>query len=248
MIKYNGYAIVTGGARGMGAAICRQLAKDGYDVVCNYISDSSLKKVEELAAEIKEKYGRRVLAVQGNVADPAECEKIVKTAVDAWGDNISILVNNAGVTVRKTLVDASIEEIQRVINTNMMSGFYMCKFVLPYMISRNTGCIVNITSVGSLTGYPRQTHYCASKWGMNGLTKALAKEVGANNIRVNSVAPGFIVTDMTLENKAAFDSYKAATPLGMLGEPEYIAEAVSYICGAEFVTGQVFSPNGGLVI
>ena len=247
MKKYDGYAIVTGGARGMGAAICRQLAADGYDIVCNYVSDSSRAKVETLAAEIAEKYKRRVIPAQGNVAKYEDCRR-VDTAAAALGEQIAVLVNNAGVTVRAELVDHTMEDIERVLGTNLMAGIYMCKLVLPYMYRQNAGSIVNITSIGGMTGFVRQTTYCTTKWGMNGLTKALAKEAGPHGVRVNAVAPGFIVTDMTLENKPAFESYRAASPIGMLGDPEHIAEAVSYVVGAEFMTGQVISPNGGLVI
>lgn len=248
MKKYDGYAIVTGGARGMGAAICRQLAADGYDIVCNYVSDSSRAKVETLAAEIAEKYKRRVIPAQGNVAKYEDCRRVVDTAAAAFGEQIAVLVNNAGVTVRAELVDHTMEDIERVLGTNLMAGIYMCKLVLPYMYRQNAGSIVNITSIGGMTGFVRQTTYCTTKWGMNGLTKALAKEAGPHGVRVNAVAPGFIVTDMTLENKPAFESYRAASPIGMLGDPEHIAEAVSYVVGAEFMTGQVISPNGGLVI
>ena len=160
MKKYDGYAIVTGGARGMGAAICRQLAKDGYDIVCNYVSDSSLAKVEALAAEIAEKYGRKVIAAQGNVAKYEECEKVVNTAVAALGEKIAVLVNNAGVTVRAELVDHTMDDIERVLGTNLMAGIYMCKLVLPYMYKQNTGSIVNVTSIGGMTGFIRQTTYC----------------------------------------------------------------------------------------
>ena len=248
MKKYDGYAIVTGGARGMGAAICRQLAADGYDIVCNYVSDPSRAKVETLAAEIAEKYKRRVIPAQGNVAKYEDCRRVVDTAAAALGEQIAVLVNNAGVTVRAELVDHTMEDIERVLGTNLMAGIYMCKLVLPYMYRQNAGSIVNITSIGGMTGFVRQTTYCTTKWGMNGLTKALAKEAGPHGVRVNAVAPGFIVTDMTLENKPAFESYRAASPIGMLGDPEHIAEAVSYVVGAEFMTGQVISPNGGLVI
>ena len=248
MKKYDGYAIVTGGARGMGAAICRQLAADGYDIVCNYVSDSSRAKVETLAAEIAEKYKRRVIPAQGNVAKYEDCRRVVDTAAAALGEQIAVLVNNAGVTVRAELVDHTMEDIERVLGRNLMPRIYMCKLVLPYMYRQNAGSIVNITSIGGMTGSVRQTTYCTTKWGMNGLTKALAKEAGPHGVRVNAVAPGFIVTDMTLENKPAFESYRAASPIGMLGDPEHIAEAVCYVVGAEFMTGQVISPNGGLVI
>lgn len=248
MKKYDGYAIVTGGARGVGAAICRQLAADGYDIVCNYVSDSSRAKVETLAAEIAEKYKRKVVPAQGNVAKYEDCRRVVDTAAAALGEQIAVLVNNAGVTVRAELVDHTMEDIERVMGTNLMAGIYMCKLVLPYMYRQNAGSIVNITSIGGMTGFVRQTTYCTTKWGMNGLTKALAKEAGPHGVRVNAVAPGFIVTDMTLENKPAFESYRAASPIGMLGDPEHIAEAISYVVGAEFMTGQVISPNGGLVI
>ena len=229
MKKYDGYAIVTGGARGMGAAICRQLAADGYDIVCNYVSDSSRAKVETLAAEIAEKYKRRVIPAQGNVAKYEDCRRVVDTAAAALGDLTK-------------------EDLERVLGTNLMAGIYMCKLVLPYMYRQNAGSIVNITSIGGMTGFVRQTTYCTTKWGMNGLTKALAKEAGPHGVRVNAVAPGLNATDMTLENKPAFESYRAASPIGMLGDPEHIAEAVSYVVGAEFMTGQVISPNGGLVI
>ena len=133
-------------------------------------------------------------------------------------------------------------------NVNLMAGIYMCRLVLPHMYKQNSGSIVNITSVGGMTGFPRQTTYSAAKWGMNGLTKALAKEAGPHGIRVNVMTPVFIITEMTPENRPAFDSYKAASPIGMLGEPEHIAEAVPYVVSEEFMTGQVISLNGGLVI
>ena len=156
MVKYDGYAIVTGGARGMGAAICRQLAADGYDIVCNYISTSSKAKVEALAAEIREKYGHKVIAAQGDVSRFEDCQKVVQTAVDTLGEKIGVLVNNAGITVRAELADMSQSEILRVMNTNLMAGIYMCRLVLPYMYRQNSGSIVNITSVGGMTGFPRR--------------------------------------------------------------------------------------------
>lgn len=182
MKKYDGYAIVTGGARGMGAAICRQLAADGYDIVCNYVSDSSRAKVETLAAEIAEKYKRRVIPAQGNVAKYEDCRRVVDTAAAALGEQIAVLVNNAGVTVRAELVDHTMEDIERVLGTNLMAGIYMCKLVLPYMYRQNAGSIVNITSIGGMTGFVRQTTYCTTKWGMNGLMKALAKEADRKSV------------------------------------------------------------------
>ena len=249
MVKYDGHAIVTGGARGMGAAICRQLAADGYDIVCNYISTSSKAKVEALAAEIREKYGHKVIAAQGDVSRFEDCQKVVQTAVDTLGEKIGVLVNNAGITIRAELADMSQSEILRVMNTNLMAGIYMCRLVLPYMYRQNSGSIVNITSVGGMTGFPRQTTYCAAKWGMNGLTKALAKEAGPRGIRVNAVAPGFIHTPMTDkltdEQKNAMLNQIA---MKRYGEPEEIASVVSFLASEDssYVTGQVIEISGGL--
>ena len=249
MVKYDGYAIVTGGARGMGAAICRQLASDGYDIVCNYVSASSKEKVEALAAEIGEKYGRKVIATQGDVSKFEDCQKVVQTAVEALGEKIGVLVNNAGITVRAELADMSQDEILRVMNTNLMAGIYMCHLVLPYMYRQNSGSIVNITSVGGMTGFPRQTTYCAAKWGMNGLTKALAKELAPSGIRVNAVSPGVVETDMVANvDKESMDAIREETPLGLHGKPADIVKAMAYLLEADFVTGQVLPVNGGLVI
>ena len=167
-----------------------------------------------------------------------------------------MLVNNAGITVRAELADMSQDEILRVMNPNLMAGIYMCHLVLPYMYKQNSGSIVNITSVGGMTGFPRQATYCAAKWGMNGLTKAPAKGAGPHGIRVNAVCPGPTEGTPLMENTLRTDPGKEARlegeiiPLGRLGTAGDVAEAVVWLCSplSRHTTGQALSVDGGLHI
>ncbi len=249
MMRLKGYAIVTGGSRGLGKAMCLQLASEGYNVVVNYVSDGSKAKTDELVKKMETEYGVKGLGVQADVSDYAQCQKLVQEAVAAFGENIAVLVNNAGIAVGKSFLEVTPDEYQRLININLTSVLHCTHVVVPYMVKQNYGAIVSTSSVGGLMGVANQVDYSAAKAGVIGFTKAMAKEFGPHNITVNAIAPGMIWTDMLKgSSQEAVEGLKQVTPLGIIGEPQDIADCLSYIINAKFLTGQTISPNGGLTI
>ena len=243
-----GFAIVTGSARGLGVGMVLQLAEEGYDVVINYTSSSSAPLAEAVAEKARG-FGVGAIVVQGSVEDYDQCEKIVQAGVDAFGDKIAVLVNNAGIAGGTMFKDLDPKAYKRMVDIHLIGTMNCSHIVIPYMVKANIGCIINISSVCGIMGVPGQADYSAAKAGVIGFTKALAKELGGFNIRVNCIAPGMIATEMVAaQPKEAVDALKAITPLGCLGEVEDIAECMSYIVSAKFLTGQTISPNGGLTI
>lgn len=240
-------AIVTGSSRGIGAAIAKALAVQGAKVVINH--RNSAEDAEKTASEIAE-VGGEVKIIQADVSDSDESHKLVKETIDTYGQ-IDILVNNAG-TTRDTLIMTMKEaDWDLVLQTNLNSTFYCSKAVVRPMMKKRRGRIINITSVVGLAGQAGQTNYAASKAGIVGFTKSLAKEVGSRNITVNAVAPGFIPTALTdVLPEEMMEQVKQNTPLGRLGSVEEVASAVVYLASDEaaFVTGQVLSVDGGLVM
>jgi 3-oxoacyl-[acyl-carrier protein] reductase len=233
-------ALVTGGSRGIGAAICRELARAGAKVAVNYRSGKDL--AEEVAAEIGG------FAVAGDVADAAGAQELIEQAEEELGD-VDVLVNNAGITRDTLIARMSDEDWELVINTNLRGAFNTARAVSRKMLRRRSGAIVNLTSVVGLHGNPGQVNYAASKAGIVGLTKALARELGSRGVRVNAVAPGYIDTALTqVLPEPARGAILANTPLGRLGEPEDVAAAVRFLCSdeASFVTGEVLLVDGGL--
>ena len=246
-------AIITGGSRGLGAAMAKKLGEMGYNVVLAFHSASSQKLTEEVAAEIEEKYGVETLIVRADVSMFEECEKLVQATIDRFGDKVSVLVNNAGITNNCNWIDITPDQYQRVIATNLLSFMHMTHLVLPYMVnhsSKEDQCnIVNISSVGGLTGVINQADYCASKAGVIGMSRALALEYAGKGIRVNCIAPGMIMTDMLRGvNQDELNALAATIPEGYIGGVEDIADAMEYLLKANYVTGQVVSPNGGFVM
>lgn len=246
-------AIITGGSRGIGAAMTKKLGEMGYNVVINYRSASSKAGTEQIAADLQKTYGVKTLVVKADVSKYEDCETLVNEAVKAFGPNIDVLINNAGITNNCNWIDITREAYENVINTNLMSFLHMTHLVLPHMINhsdkKNQCCIVNTSSVGGLTGVINQADYCASKSGIIGLTRALALEFASRGVRVNAIAPGMIMTDMLRGvNQDELNALAATIPEGFIGDVSDIAGAMEYILKAPYVTGQVISPNGGFVL
>ena len=246
-------AIITGGSRGIGKALSLKLGEMGYNVVINYRSESSKALSDDIAATLEKEYGVKTLVVKADVSRYEDCEALVKAAVDHFGDNIDVLVNNAGITNNCNWIDITREAYERVINTNLMSFLHMTHLVLPYMINHsskdNQCCIVNTSSVGGLTGVINQADYCASKSGIIGLSRALALEFAGRGVRVNVIAPGMIMTDMLRGvNQDELNALAATIPEGYIGDVSDIAGALEYLLTAPYVTGQIISPNGGFVL
>ena len=238
-------AVVTGGSRGIGRAICLELARRGANVVFSYAGNTAAadKTLEELKA-----LGVEARAIQGNVADPAAAKTLIDTAVKELG-GIHILVNNAGITRDGLAMAMKEEDFDAVIETNLKGAFLCMKAAIRPMMRARYGRIVNLSSVVALRGNPGQVNYCASKAGLIGMTKSLAKEMGARGITVNAVAPGYISTDMTAAlPDAARDAMLSTIPVGRAGSPEDVAAAVAFLASEEagYITGQVLSVDGGM--
>lgn len=238
-------AIVTGGARGIGKAIVETLAKKGIRVIANY--NKSEEKAKILKQEL-EKENIKIDIFQADVSKKVECKKLIQYAINQYG-KIDILVNNAGISKIQLINEVTEEDWNEMIYTNLYSAFCMCQEAIPYMINRKSGTIINISSVWGIVGASQEVVYSITKAGMDGLTKALAKEVGPSNIRVNSIAPGYIETDMNKEfSEEVLEQIKEETPLERIGKPEDIAKCVEWLIEDNFTTGQIISINGGWFI
>lgn len=243
------YAIVTGGARGLGEGIARRLAGMGYNVVINYVSDRSREKADGVVSDIKNEFGVDAIAVQADVSDYAQAKKLIEESVAKFGEKIDVLINNAGIENGTRFIDLKPEQYERLVDVNLNSYMHCSHLAIPYMIKSGGGCIVNTASVGGQMGVVNQVDYCAAKSGVIGLTRGLAMEYAPDHIRVNAVAPGMIWTDMLREvDQTAVEALKQSVPLKEIGEVDDIAQAVAYLVEAKYVTGQTLGPNGGLLM
>ncbi|MGR8979923.1 MAG: 3-oxoacyl-ACP reductase FabG [Gammaproteobacteria bacterium] len=234
-------ALVTGASRGIGKAIAERLAGDGFFVIGTATTETGADAISSYLAESGK-------GLKLDVADAESIDEVIKTINDEFGPP-TVLVNNAGITRDNLLMRMKDEEWNAIINTNLTSVFRMSKAVLRGMMKAKTGRIINISSVVGSTGNAGQANYAAAKAGMVGFTKSLAKEVGSRHITVNTVAPGFIDTDMTKElSDDIKNELLSSIPLARLGEPEEIAHTVSFLAseGASYITGETIHVNGGM--
>ena len=228
-------AVVTGGSRGIGRAICEELARGGANVVLCYAGRAEAAQETVTACE---DLGAKALAVQCNVADEAQVKALMDAAVKEFG-RIDILVNNAGVTRDGLVMMMKEADFDAVIDTNLKGTFLCMKAVSRIMMKQRYGRIVNLSSVVGLRGNAGQVNYAASKAGVVGMTKSLAKELASRGVTVNAVAPGFVATDMTKDLEGQDNALLAAIPLGGMGQPEEVAEALAFLAQSPYITGEV---------
>lgn len=238
-------AIVTGGAKGIGKAAVKELASMGINVVANY--NTSEEQAKDLKEELQSK-GYNIEIYKADVSKREEVKKLVQYTKQTYGD-IDILINNAGIDQWKMFTDTTDEDWNTMLQTNLTSAFYTIQETLKYMLPKQQGCIINISSIWGITGASCEVAYSVSKAGMDGLTKALAKELGPSNIRVNSIAPGAIMTDMNKNlTPEEIEEVNKQIPMGRFGMPEEVAKCVKWLVEDTYTTGQIISPNGGWVI
>jgi 3-oxoacyl-[acyl-carrier protein] reductase len=238
-------AIVTGASRGIGRAIALELASVGAKVAVNFASSSVA--ADELVAQIVGS-GGEAIAIGADVSKAEQIDALVSTVMDKWG-RVDVLVNNAGITRDTLLLRMKIEDWQAVIDTNLTGVFSATRAVSKIMLKQKSGRIINIASVAGQMGNPGQANYSASKAGVIGFTKTVAKELSSRGITVNAVAPGFIATDMTNDLKA--EGILQFIPLGRYGQPEEVAGMVRFLAAdpaAAYITGQTFNVDGGMVM
>lgn len=238
-------AIVTGGSRGIGKAIVESLARKGIKVIANY------NKSEEKAKQLKEQLNKENISIdifKADVSKRDEVKDMIDFAIKKYG-KIDILVNNAGIEQEKMFQDITDQDWENVIKVNLYSVFCVTQEVINYMIKEKQGCIINISSMYGINGGSCAVAYSATKAGIDGMTKSLAKELGPSNIRVNSIAPGYIDTDMNKHySELEVEQVKENTPLERIGQPADISKCIEWLIEDNFTTGQVISINGGLVI
>ena len=242
----NKVALITGGTRGIGKEIAYTLAEENYDIIINYRTEND--ELKQLKNEIESKKVK-CLTVQGDVTNFEDCKQMIESAIKEFG-KIDVLVNNAGITKDMLLARMKEEDFKQVIDVNLVGTFNMTKNVISYMMKARNGRIINISSVVGIAGNAGQTNYSASKAGIIGFTKSLAKEVASRNILVNAVAPGFIETNMTdVLKQEVKDEIAKNIPLKRMGTPQDVANVVKFLASQDssYITGQVISVDGGMI-
>lgn len=237
--------LVTGGSRGIGRTIVENLARKYYNVVLNYNnSEENAKQIQKLLKE----ENIDIDIFKADVSKREEVKKLINFVINNYG-KIDVLINNAGIDQVKLFTDITDEDWDIMMNTNLKSVFYTTQETVKYMIKNKQGCIINISSIWGITGASCESHYAISKAGVDAMTKSLSKELGPSNIRINSIAPGIIDTDMNKNlTKQDLENIKKEIPLGKIGKTEDIAKCVEWIINDNYTTGQIISINGGWYI
>ena len=246
-MEENKVALITGAARGIGKAIAKKFAENGYNVVINYVSAKT--DIKTLTKEFED-LGVKVLLVKADVSNKEEAEGLVNQTIEKFG-KIDVLVNNAGITKDNLLMRMSEEDFEKVLDINLKGTFLITKFATKHMMKKRCGSIVNLASVVGVAGNAGQCNYSASKAGVIGFTKSIAKELASRNIRANAVAPGFIKTDMTdVLSDNVKENINSQIPLKRIGTAEEVAKLVYFLGTAEssYITGQVINVDGGMVM
>lgn len=234
--------IVTGGSRGIGAAIVKELTKNNYNVVLNY--NNSEEAAKQIQKELQEE-NIKIEIFKADVSKREDVKKLVNFTLDKF-KNIDVLINNAGIDQIKPFMDITDEDWNKMLEVNLNSVFYCSQEVLENMIHNKKGCIINISSIWGITGASCEVHYSASKAAIDGMTRALAKEMGPSNIRINSIAPGLVDTDMNKDiTTEELEELKKEIPLGRIAKPEEIVNSIKWLIEDEYISGQVISINGG---
>ncbi len=235
-------ALITGASRGIGRETAQKFYKNGYNVIINY------NKNEKAALDLQSKLPNSMI-IKADVSNESEVKSMIDAVIEKYGF-IDVLVNNAGIAQQKLFTDISTDEWNNMMNVNINSVYYTCKYVVPYMVSKKSGKIINVSSMWGITGASCEVHYSAAKSAVIGFTKALAKELGPSGIQVNAVAPGTIMTDMCNFDDETINSIREETPLGRIGSAADVANSIYFLASeqADFITGQIISPNGGMVI
>lgn len=241
----NKIAIVTGASRGIGRAIAKMLAENNYIVIANYYRSEA--EAVQLKEEL-ENQNKQIDIFKADVSKREEVKQLIEYTLNKYG-KIDVLINNAGISKSQLFTDVTDSDWNKIIQNNLYSAFCVTQEVLPNMIHNKNGCIINISSIWGLVGASCESIYSISKAGIDAMTKSLAKELGPSNIRVNSIAPGLIDTDMNKEySKDDIDNIKQDIPLQKIGQPEDIAKCVKWLVEDEFTTGQVIALDGGWAI
>ena len=240
-------ALITGSSRGIGRCTARKFAEEGYNIIINYKDNEEM--AESIVKEINE-IGRIAIAIKADVSKYDEVEKMFEQ-IFKYFKRLDVLINNAGIADLTLFNDIDESHWRRLFDTNVHGMFNCCKFAVPKMVEQKQGVILNMSSIWGIVGSSCETHYSATKGAINAFTKALAKELGPSNIRVNAVAPGAVETDMISEvPDEILEKIKEITPLGEIGKPEKIAEYLYFLASdlSDHMTGQIISPNGGFTI
>lgn len=241
----NKVILVTGGSRGIGANIVQELSKQGYTVIMNY------NKSEEQANKIKNELGNNGIhidIVKADISKRNEVKNLINFIIGKY-EHIDVVINNAGISQIKLFTEITDEDWNKMLQTNLTSAFYVTQEAVPSMIQKKSGCIINISSVWGIVGASCEVHYSVAKAGLDGMTKALAKELGPSNIRVNSIAPGIINTEMNKElSEQELENIANEIPLEKIGYPHSITNCVKWLIEDDYTTGQIISVNGGWVI